>query len=181
MAADSDAQSDERVYSPHGPRRKFFVWATRAIVGIIGLTLAVPLAGYVISPGLKRRTKRWVDVGSVDELGVEQPKQLEHITTIKDGYIETKATKAVWAVKQADGRIIVFSPLCPHLGCGYRWDGGERKFKCPCHGSVYSITGEVLAGPAPRRLDVLPEKIEKERLLVIYEEYKAGLSTKVER
>jgi menaquinol-cytochrome c reductase iron-sulfur subunit len=154
------------------------IWA---IAGVIGLSMAVPLAGFVISPGLTRRPKRWVDVGSVDELGVEDPKQLEHITTVKDGYIETKATKAVWAVKHNDGQIIVFSPLCPHLGCGYRWDGGERQFKCPCHESVYSITGEVLAGPAPRPLDTLPEKIENGRLLVMYEEYKSGLSVKVKR
>jgi menaquinol-cytochrome c reductase iron-sulfur subunit len=74
----------------------------------------------------------------------------------------------------------VFSPLCPHLGCGYRWEGTERKFKCPCHGSVYAITGEVLAGPAPRPLDTLPTKVENGRLLVIYEEFKAGLPAKVE-
>jgi len=181
MAEGSDAHLDERVYSPKGPRRRFFVWMISAIAGVIGLGMAVPLAGFVISPGLKRRTKRWVDIGSVDDLRAEEPKQLEHITTIKDGYIETKATKSVWAIKKADGQIIVFSPLCPHLGCGYRWDGGERKFKCPCHGSVYSITGDVLAGPAPRPLDALPDKIENGRLLVIYEEYKSGLSAKVER
>ena len=168
-------------YTPIGPRRKFFAWMTGAIVGVIALSLAIPLAGYVVSPGLKRRTKRWVDVGGVNELISNEPKQLEHVMTIKDGYIETKAVKSVWAMKDGDGHITVFSPLCPHLGCGYRWEGGERKFKCPCHGSVYRITGEVLAGPAPRPLDTLPAKVENGRLLVIYEEFKAGLPAKVER
>jgi menaquinol-cytochrome c reductase iron-sulfur subunit len=38
----------------------------------------------------------------------------------------------------------------------------------------------VLDGPAPRRLDVLPSKIEHGSLFVVYKEYKAGLSTSVE-
>ena len=181
MAGDSDSHTDARVHSPEGPRRKFFAWVTRAIAGVIGLAMAVPLAGFVISPGLKRRAKRWAEVGLVNELKVDEPRQFEHIVTIKDGYIEAKVTKSVWALKKADGEIIVFSPLCPHLGCGYRWDGVDRRFKCPCHGSVYSITGEVLAGPAPRPLDTLPDKIEDGRLLVMYEEYKAGLTAKVKR
>ena len=166
-------------YTPVGPRRRFFQWVIGVIATIIGVGLAVPLAGYVISPALKRREKPWVDVGSVDDVKPEEPKQLEHVMTVRDGYMETRAVKSVWAVKEADGQIKVFSPLCPHLGCGYRWDESDRKFKCPCHGSVYSITGQVLAGPAPRPLDVLPEKVENGRLLVIYEEFKAGLSVPV--
>lgn len=181
MTDQSAFSPPEGFSTPEGPRRKFFVWITCVIAGLIGLSLAVPLAGYVISPGLKPRVKRWVDVGDINDLSSKEPKQLEHVTTIKDGYIETKARKSVWAVKVPNGEITVFSPLCPHLGCGYRWDGGEQKFKCPCHGSVYSITGEVLAGPAPRPLDTLPAKIENGRLLVVYQEYKSGLSAKVER
>ena len=181
MAEESGLSPSEGVHTPVGPRRRFFVWMTSAVAAIIGLSLAIPLVGFVISPGLKPRLKRWVDVGDVNELIAKEPKQLEHVMTIQDGYIETKASKAVWAVKVSDRGITVFSPLCPHLGCGYRWDGGERRFKCPCHGSVYAITGEVLAGPAPRPLDTLPAKVEDGRLLVIYEEYKAGLTVKVAR
>jgi menaquinol-cytochrome c reductase iron-sulfur subunit len=94
--------------------------------------------------------------------------------------METKAHKAVWAVKQADGQVTVFSPLCTHLGCGYRWDDPDRKFKCPCHGSIYDATGKVLGGPAPRHLDVLPSKVENGKLFVIYKEFKAGLPNSVE-
>jgi menaquinol-cytochrome c reductase iron-sulfur subunit len=94
--------------------------------------------------------------------------------------MEAKTQKAVWAVKHPDGAVTVFSPLCTHLGCGYHWDTTDRRFKCPCHGSVYAVTGEVLAGPAPRALDRLPTKIEEGRLLVMYKEFKSGLSNAVE-
>lgn len=166
--------------TPVGTRRRFFHWVTTAAASLVGLGLAIPLLGYVIAPALKRRDKPWVEVGTTDELSVGTPTQLDHVSTIRDGYLETKSHKAVWAVKQPKGDITVFSPICTHLGCGYRWDDAEHKFLCPCHGSVYDINGRVLAGPAPRPLDVLPSKVENGRLLVMYKEFKSGLTEPVE-
>ena len=166
--------------TPVGTRRRFFQWATRTAAGLIGLGLAVPLLGYVISPALKRRAQSWVDVAAIDELSVDEPKQVDYVATVQDGYLETKIHKAVWAVKQADGQVTVFSPMCTHLGCGYHWDAADRKFKCPCHGSVYDVTGQVLAGPAPRHLDALPSKVDQGRLLVVYKEFRSGIAQQVE-
>ncbi|MBA5867207.1 MAG: Rieske 2Fe-2S domain-containing protein [Nitrospira sp. CR1.3] len=166
--------------TPTGTRRRFFQWVTRAAAGLIGLSLAIPLVGYVISPALKRRTQSWVDVASLDELPVGKPKQVDYVATVQDGYLETKTQKAVWAVKQTDGQVTVFSPICTHLGCGYHWDEGEQKFKCPCHGSAFDLSGRVVAGPAPRPLDALPSKMEKGRLLVMYKEFKSGVAGKIE-
>lgn len=166
--------------TPVSSRRSFFQRMIGLSAGLIGLGLSIPLVGYVVSPALRRREQPWVDVGAVADLPVGQPAQLEHLTTVRDGWMETTSHKTVWAVKQADGEVVVYSPICTHLGCGYRWEGGEKKFKCPCHGSVYDITGVVLGGPAPRRLDVLPSKIDDGRLLVMYKEFKAGLPNAVE-
>jgi menaquinol-cytochrome c reductase iron-sulfur subunit len=166
--------------TPIGTRRRFFQWVTRTAAGLIGLGLAVPLLGYVISPALKRRAQSWVDVAAIDELSIGEPKQVDYVATVQDGYLETKIQKAVWAVKQGDGQVTVFSPMCTHLGCGYHWDAADRKFKCPCHGSVYDVSGQVLAGPAPRHLDALPSKIEQGRLLVMYKEFRSGVAQQVE-
>ncbi len=167
-------------YTPVGSRRTFFRWVTMAAAGLVGLGLAIPLAGYVISPALRRRAQSWVEVGRLDALPEGEPTQLEYVTIARDGYMEAKTQKAVWAVKQPDGAVTVFAPLCTHLGCGYHWDTTDRQFKCPCHGSVYDVTGEVLAGPAPRALDRLPTKIEAGRLLVMYKEFKSGRKDIVE-
>ena len=144
------------------------------------MSLTIPLIGYVISPALKRKQASWMPVGKVKDLPVDEPKDLDYAVTVKDGYLETRQTKAVWTLKHQDGTVTVYSPICPHLGCGYRWNSQERKFKCPCHGSMYDIHGKVLGGPAPRPLDVLPSKVENGELLVIYKEFKSGLSTQVE-
>ncbi len=51
---------------------------------------------------------------------------------------------------------VVFSPICPHLGCYYNWSDAQNRFMCPCHGSQYTLDGTHVAGPAPRGLDPLP-------------------------
>ena len=105
---------------------------------------------------------------------------MEFVNSIKDGWRTASVKKVVWAIKQPAGTVVVFSPICPHLGCGFRWDSDDKKFKCPCHGSVYDVTGKVLDGPAPRPLDVLPSKVEQGRLWVTYKQYKSGLDRPVE-
>ena len=177
---DPKAKDKPGVYTPVGTRRKFFQWVTRAAAGLIGLSLAVPLVGYIISPALKRREKPWVEIGGTEELAADEPKQLEYVATVRDGYLEAKIHKAVWAVKQKDGQVTVFSPMCTHLGCAYHWDIADRHFKCPCHGSVYDVSGQVLAGPAPRHLDSLPSRVEQGRLLIMYKEFKSGVTSQVE-
>jgi cytochrome b6-f complex iron-sulfur subunit len=42
------------------------------------------------------------------------------------------------------------SAICTHLGCTIKRT--TEGFECPCHGSCYNNSGEVLSGPAPRDL-----------------------------
>ena len=116
----------------------------------------------------------------VSDLPVDALTQRDLIMTVSDGYMEAAAVKGVWALRRATNEVTVFSPICTHLGCGFRWDGGEKKFKCPCHGSEFDQNGKVVGGPAPRPLDRLPVKIENGRLLVQYKEFKSGTKQQVE-
>jgi cytochrome b6-f complex iron-sulfur subunit len=42
---------------------------------------------------------------------------------------------------------------CTHLGCTPNYLSAEGKFKCPCHGSGFRLTGINFEGPAPRPLE----------------------------
>ena len=55
---------------------------------------------------------------------------------------------------------------CPHLGCRVPFCESSDRFECPCHGSVYNIVGEYLAGPAPRGMDRFPISIRGDRVVV---------------
>lgn len=59
-----------------------------------------------------------------------------------------------------DGRFLAMSRNCTHLGCSVPWNEERNQFVCPCHGSSFSLTGEVLSAPAPRPLDTYPVRIE---------------------
>ena len=43
--------------------------------------------------------------------------------------------------------------VCTHLGCTPNWLAAQNKFKCPCHGSGYYVSGINFEGPAPRPLE----------------------------
>lgn len=58
----------------------------------------------------------------------------------------------VWMVKQ-EGKLVALSNICTHLGCVPNWLPAELKFKCPCHGSGYYMSGINFEGPAPRPLE----------------------------
>ena len=56
-------------------------------------------------------------------------------------------------IVDARGRLSMRSAYCTHLGCLVRWNEVESTWDCPCHGSRFSSTGEVLAGPAETALE----------------------------
>jgi cytochrome b6-f complex iron-sulfur subunit len=66
-------------------------------------------------------------------------------------------TVGAWVIRNKDerGRDIIYalSTTCTHLGCTPNWLDSEKKFKCPCHGSGFKISGVNFEGPAPRPLE----------------------------
>jgi cytochrome b6-f complex iron-sulfur subunit len=65
----------------------------------------------------------------------------------------------VWIVRTPDD-VVQRAPgfyallvTCTHLGCTPNYLAAEAKFKCPCHGSGFRVTGINFEGPAPRPLE----------------------------
>jgi cytochrome b6-f complex iron-sulfur subunit len=70
-----------------------------------------------------------------------------------------KEKYGVWLVRTTediDNHVTGFYALsvtCTHLGCTPNYLSAENKFKCPCHGSGFRLTGVNFEGPAPRPLE----------------------------
>ncbi len=69
-------------------------------------------------------------------------------------------------VTQHQGGLRALYQKCPHLGCRVPFCDRSGQFECPCHGSIYNVIGEYLAGPAPRGMDRFPVAIKGDRVLV---------------
>ncbi|HIH74946.1 MAG TPA: FAD-dependent oxidoreductase [Methanosarcina sp.] len=54
----------------------------------------------------------------------------------------------VAAYRDRDGVLHTLDPSCRHMGCIISWNDAERTWDCPCHGSRYNATGEVIDSPA---------------------------------
>lgn len=165
-------------------RRTFMANAVIAMGGVIGLSLAIPLVTSLVpAPGASNDQWSPLTPQEFDALKKATDKVPLKVTFNlheTNGYFgASDSEQFVWAVRATDEEMrkarpelfegpfklpypvvnmgfTVFSPLCPHLGCRYTYNTGQKKFLCPCHGSVYSALGVHEAGPALRGLDPLP-------------------------
>lgn len=161
-------------------RRNFLKFLIGAFSALVVLALGIPLIGAIIGSSFRSKKPQWVKAGSIASLPVDQPVNLRFAFETEDAYLRETIIHDVWVIKHSSSEMTVFSPTCPHLGCHYDWHPDEGEFICPCHGSVYSMTGKVLGGPAPRPLDALSWKLEGGALFVKWETFKVGIPQKVQ-
>ncbi len=80
-------------------------------------------------------------------IGVKQNGRLDALAPGEGQIMEVNGKRAA-VYRKDSGELITLSPVCTHLGCIIHWNSAERTWDCPCHGSRFHPTGEVLAGPA---------------------------------
>lgn len=68
--------------------------------------------------------------------------------------------KTVALYKDNNGGLHAVNPACPHIKCSVGWNNAEKSWDCPCHGSRFSYTGELLTGPSTSDLDKIDLKAE---------------------
>jgi Rieske Fe-S protein len=91
-------------------------------------------------------------------LGKGDPTPAAELTPGQGRVLQTPDGKL--AVYRDEGsEVHAMSPTCTHLGCVVEFNGAERTWDCPCHGSRYGTDGAVIRGPAKKPLEQreLPE------------------------
>jgi Rieske Fe-S protein len=179
-------------------RRTFMANAVYALGGVIGLGIAIPVITSLL-PAADATTDAWSGLtpeqAAAFKKATDQPVKVTfdvHETNAYFGGTDTE--QFVWAVKASDDELrkerpelfsglekvpypvlnlgfVVFSPICPHLGCRFAWNQGQNKFICPCHGSEYNKLGKHEAGPALRGLDPLPLRNFQGKVQITWIEY----------
>jgi menaquinol-cytochrome c reductase iron-sulfur subunit len=160
-------------------RRGFLKLATGVLSAVGGLIVGAPFLSALVGPAFRRRARHFARVAPVSSLPPGRPVDVSYADLQEDAYVQERTVRSVWATKHSETDVAVFSPICPHLGCRYAWQPQNRRFVCPCHGSVFAPDGRVLAGPAPRPLDTLPGRVEKGELLVEWERFEVGVPEKI--
>ncbi|MFK2825200.1 FAD-dependent oxidoreductase [Bacillus sp. B190/17] len=91
-------------------------------------------------------------VGHLIKGKLEMPNTRADDLSNDEGAVITVNGHRKGAYKDKDGKLHIVDTTCTHIGCEVEWNSGDRSWDCPCHGSRFSYTGEVIEGPAEKPL-----------------------------
>ena len=129
-------------------------------------TVAFILGATTLSPSFTRRDETWLRAANLDNLPENQPFPVTLRVTRNDGYSQVVDRTIVYLVRTGPDSVRALQSTCTHLGCRTSYDRKTRRILCPCHGGVFDVQGNVLAGPPPAPLAALTTKIEDGDVLV---------------
>ena len=77
-----------------------------------------------------------------------------------EGAVIRSGLSKVAVYRDEQGIVHSISAVCVHLGCVVTWNGAEKTWDCPCHGSRFDAVGTVINGPA--NTDLPPDQIDSD-------------------
>jgi menaquinol-cytochrome c reductase iron-sulfur subunit len=147
-------------------RRSFYGFFINLLGTGIAAIVGIPAALYLLLKPNSTAIGDLIEVADLDSVPTDKPKEVLFTHTRIDGWKKTREKTSTWLVKDAAGKVTAFAPACTHLGCAYHWEADAKNFLCPCHDSVFDVSGKVLSGPAPRPLDRFSVEIDNGKVLV---------------
>ena len=69
-------------------------------------------------------------------------------------------------IRSGESQYVALSKIWTHQGCTVLYNAADNDLPCPCHGSLYSISGSVINGPAPNSLKKYSTKIDGNNLII---------------
>ncbi|WP_085508601.1 FAD-dependent oxidoreductase [Thalassobacillus devorans] len=115
------------------------------------------------STGLKSFTKENADVAKEFVKGKLPTKDKKELRDLRfdEGAIVKVDGKRAGAYKDKSGKVSLVDTTCTHMGCDLAWNNSERSWDCPCHGSRFTVEGNVIEGPATKPLEKISNDNEK--------------------
>ncbi|MCL4461731.1 MAG: ubiquinol-cytochrome c reductase iron-sulfur subunit [Nitrospirae bacterium] len=187
-------------------RRDFMAKSTALVATLIGISLVIPIGGYVLAAARTKLSDHWVTLPvKLEQLPMDEPVSHTFNAVSVSGWMRVPVVRTVWLIRHSGAEdpfsssedqilgldspleksrsnpyLTVLSPICPHLGCSPQWFSGKKLFICPCHHSIYEMNGKRIGGPAPRPMDQLPVLVGKDgSISILYEEFQVGIPQKI--
>jgi glycine/D-amino acid oxidase-like deaminating enzyme/nitrite reductase/ring-hydroxylating ferredoxin subunit len=78
------------------------------------------------------------------------PSEVESADEIEpgSGAVLRRGMKKIACYRDGSGKVHEMSAVCPHLSCIVHWNGAEKSWDCPCHGSRFDKEGKLINGPS---------------------------------
>ncbi|MDI6800826.1 MAG: ubiquinol-cytochrome c reductase iron-sulfur subunit [Thermodesulfovibrionales bacterium] len=141
--------------------RRYFLKRVIKVFFLILILAVLSVIVYIYPSSIKKRRLQYVYVLDEDDLPKRGVRKVEFEYKSDD-----KTVAARVYIVMRDKGLVVFSPVCTHLGCLVYWDNNKKEFLCPCHGGRYDINGDVISGPPPRSLTRLPIEIKDGKVYI---------------
>lgn len=77
-----------------------------------------------------------------------QGKENEYAPVFSPSRSVLRPQLAVNAFESVMGLLTPTTPRCPHLGCALKYNKAEHSWDCPCHGSRFTESGQLINNPA---------------------------------
>jgi len=145
---------DSSVPMPSGPpagRRKFLSAALGTVAAVFSASLLVPLFRFLWPPPNK--------AGGRSRVGIPLEEML-----VGQSRVIALGGEPVLVIRE-ESRVVALSATCTHLGCLVKYKG-EGVLHCPCHESIFDMSGNVRGGVAPRPLASYPVRIVGGQIVV---------------
>jgi cytochrome b6-f complex iron-sulfur subunit len=149
------SKNTEEIPKTEKTRRSFLniLWL---VLGGVALVEFLAVAGAFLRP--RKLNSRGEDTNSIITVGAVERFERNTVTAFVRGKF--------YLARLEDGGFLALTRTCTHLGCTVPWVEKEMKFACPCHGSTFDITGNVIETPAARALSIYPIAIENKTIKV---------------
>lgn len=130
--------------------KRTFLKSFAALAGIIGIS--VTLGSMPASTlGRPRYKLAGPDTAIVNTSALQQGSPV---------YFEYPQGYPNMLLKKQDGSLVALSMVCTHVCCVCSYNSSYNVLVCPCHESVFDLTGQVLRGPARQPLPTIQLKVD---------------------
>ena len=113
--------------------------------------LGVTLVGCASDSGGAGKTQA---VAQGQDFVIKEATQVESLDNGNALPFEFPGAVAGLLFRTKSGELGAVNAVCTHAGCIVNWSAADpaKAFGCPCHGSVFTVDGKVVNGPATQPL-----------------------------